>query len=198
MGETNSAPRGRRVRMTTHILLARSRITGARHLRLLYAFMEWCLNIGTAWYYRPTEVKSQVLPVTYMQTQRGGRVYRYSYTASITSAQDGGGCSTSHPGSFSLRKKPRNPLNRRLGGTQGRSGSMEKINSLASTAVQTPNPQVRSKSLYRLRHHGPHSRRTLASPTSFVTSCLSLSLPLFINAFQVGNKLRIISSLEGT
>jgi len=47
--------------------------------------------------------------------------YRYSSTLSLTSALEGGGCSTSHPGRFTPEKETRYPLYMRLGGPQGRS-----------------------------------------------------------------------------
>jgi hypothetical protein len=49
--------------------------------------------------------------------------WRYSSTLSLTSALDGGGRSTPHPGHFT-RGKARYPLYRRLGGPQGLSGQV--------------------------------------------------------------------------
>jgi len=50
----------------------------------------------------------------------------FSYTLSLTSVLGWGGWSTPHPGHFTLRKT-RNPLYRRLGGPQERSGRVRKI-----------------------------------------------------------------------
>ena len=46
--------------------------------------------------------------------------------------------------------KTRNPLYRRLGGTQGRSGQVQK--NLAPTGIRSPDRPTRNQSLYRLRY----------------------------------------------
>jgi hypothetical protein len=46
----------------------------------------------------------------------------YSFTHSLTSTLDGGEWSASRPAALSQGKSPRYPLDRRLGGPQGRSG----------------------------------------------------------------------------
>ena len=51
-----------------------------------------------------------------------GVEYMYSYTFSLNLELDGNGLSTPPPGSFNPVKQTRNPLYRRLGGPQGRSG----------------------------------------------------------------------------
>jgi len=61
------------------------------------------------------------------QTTKTQGEYRYSCTLSLTSALDGGGCSTPRPGRFTPWKETRYPLYRRLGGPQGRTGRAQKI-----------------------------------------------------------------------
>jgi len=52
---------------------------------------------------------------------------KYMSSLSLTSALDGGGWSTPHPGRFTPGKQTRYLLYRRLGGPQGRSGQVRKI-----------------------------------------------------------------------
>jgi hypothetical protein len=69
--------------------------------------------------------KGKVLPTTGHEVQEGK--YRYSFTLSLTLALDGGGWSTLRPGCFTPWKETRDPVSRRLGGPQGRSGRLRKI-----------------------------------------------------------------------
>jgi hypothetical protein len=71
------------------------------------------------------EGKVQVHPVIGHKGPEGE--YRYSCTLSLTSALDGCGCSTPHPGRFTHRKKTQYPLYRRQGGPQRWSGRVRKI-----------------------------------------------------------------------
>jgi hypothetical protein len=48
---------------------------------------------------------------------------------------------------------PRTQLNKRLGGTQSRSGRYEEVDILDPTGTRTPPPQSSSQSLFRLRYH---------------------------------------------
>jgi hypothetical protein len=79
----------------------------------------------------------------------------YSSTILSALALDGSGWSMSRPGFFSSR----NPLCRRLGGPQGRSGRVRKIS--PPTGIRSPDHTVRSKSLYRLRLPGNVGNITL-------------------------------------
>jgi hypothetical protein len=93
--------------------------------------------------------------------------------------------------------KTRYPLYRRLGGPQGRSGWAE---NLAPTGIRSPDPPVRSQSLYRLSYRvqsAVRSRRIIACITvqhqracvaegtflSFYVSYLILILETFINVW---------------
>ena len=55
------------------------------------------------------------------------REYRYRSTLSLTSALDGGGWLTQHPGRFTPGKETRYPLYRCLDGSQGLSGRVRKL-----------------------------------------------------------------------
>ena len=52
--------------------------------------------------------------------------------------------------------RTRYPLYMRLGGPQGRSGRVRKIS--PTTGIRSPDHPVRSESLYRLSHPGPHKK----------------------------------------
>jgi hypothetical protein len=67
-------------------------------------------------------------------------------TLSLTSAINGGGCSTPRPGCFIPPKETWYPLYRRLCGPQGRSGRVQKISS--STGMWSFDRPARSVSLY--------------------------------------------------
>ena len=54
-------------------------------------------------------------------------------------------------------RKTRNPLYRRFGGPQGRSGRVREIS--PSTGIRSPDRPARSESLYRLRYPGRHRMR---------------------------------------
>jgi len=58
------------------------------------------------------------------------RKYKYSFTLSLTSAQDRGGWTKPRPGRFAPGKETRCPLYRRLIGPQGRSGRVRKTSPL--------------------------------------------------------------------
>ena len=67
-----------------------------------------------------------------------------------TLALEGGEGSASRPGRFLSRGKTRYPLQRRLGGPQGRSGQVRKIS--PTTEIRSPDSPARSQSLYRLSY----------------------------------------------
>ena len=77
---------------------------------------------------------------------------RYSSIISLTSALDGVG-GQHHASAVLPPGRPRYPLYRRLGGSQGRSGRVGKISS--PTSVRYPDRPARSESLYRLSYAGP-------------------------------------------
>ena len=77
----------------------------------------------------------------------------YSSTLPSTSALDGVGGQRHAPAAL-LLGKARYPSYRRLGGTQGRSGRVQKI-SPPPTGIRSPDRQARSESLCRLRYPGP-------------------------------------------
>jgi hypothetical protein len=77
---------------------------------------------------------------------------RYSCTLSLTSALDGGGWSTSRSGRLTPGKDTRYPWYRRLGGSQGYSGRLQKIS--LCNGIRFPDCPARNKSLCRLRYPG--------------------------------------------
>ena len=60
--------------------------------------------------------------------------------------------------------KTRYPLNRRLGGSKGRSGRVRKI-SPTPTGIRSPDSPARSESLYRLSYRGRYIERLYISVT---------------------------------
>jgi hypothetical protein len=98
--------------------------------------------------------------------------YRYSSTLSLTSALDGSGWSTPHPGCLTSplapQKKTWYPLYRRLGGSKGRSGRVRKfsltprfdprtIQPVASRytdwTISAPNTTVGIKQYWKFQFH---------------------------------------------
>ena len=69
--------------------------------------------------------KGKVHPITGLEGPKEEK--SYSYTLSLTSAQDGGGWSAPRPDRFIPGKENRYPLYRRLGGPQDRSGRLQKV-----------------------------------------------------------------------
>jgi len=80
--------------------------------------------------------------------------YRYSSTLSLTSAIDGSGWSTPHPGRSTPGKATSYVL-QEAGWDQGRSGRVRKISLPPGFNTQTV--QLVAQSLYRLSYPGPHS-----------------------------------------
>jgi hypothetical protein len=77
----------------------------------------WCHNSG--------KFKDKFHPGTGHEGPGGEQ--RYSSTLSLPLELDGGGWSTPCPGRFTLWKETRYPLYRRLGGSQGQPGGVQKI-----------------------------------------------------------------------
>jgi len=77
----------------------------------------------------------------------------YSFSLSLTSALDGGVGGQRHAPAALTTGKTRYPLNRRLGGAQGRSGRLGKISPPPGFDPRTVLP--RGESLYRPSHRGP-------------------------------------------
>ena len=74
----------------------------------------------------------------------------YSSTLSLTSARDGGWLMEGHvPADLPPRRRPVNPLYRRLCGPQDRSGRVRKIS--PSTGIRSPDRPAHGESLHRLR-----------------------------------------------
>jgi hypothetical protein len=77
----------------------------------------------------------------------------YSSTLSVTSALGEGWVMKSHAPTVLPPGKMRYPLYRRLGGTQGLFGVVQKIS--YSSSIRSPDGPARSGSLYRLSYSGP-------------------------------------------
>jgi len=95
-----------------------------------------------------------------------------------------------------LPRKTRYPLNRRLGGPQGRSGQVRKF---------SPQPEFdpRTESLYRLRYPVPHSLNSdcIYSFLSKSARCIKLVLHISVtySMFSMpGNKTESYKRLDGT
>jgi hypothetical protein len=74
-----------------------------------------------------------------MKAYRGVDVYIYIF---LTSELAGGQWSASRPGRFTRGgKRPRYPLDRRLGGPQSRSGRFGEENILDTIGTRTPTPR---------------------------------------------------------
>ena len=76
----------------------------------------------------------------------------YSSTLSLTSAEDGGGCSTSRPGRFTPGKDPI-PIVEEAGWTP--EPLWKDAENVAPTGIRSPDFPARSESLYRLSYPGP-------------------------------------------
>ena len=77
----------------------------------------------------------------------------YSSTLPSTSALDGGGWSTSHPGRFTPGEDPV-PIVQEAGWAPGPVWMCEE--NLAPTGIRSADRPARSESLYRLSYPGPH------------------------------------------
>ena len=76
----------------------------------------------------------------------------YSSTLSLTSAEDGGGCSTSRLGRFTPGKDPI-PLVEEAGWTP--EPLWKDAENVAPTGIRSPDFPAHSESLYRLSYPGP-------------------------------------------
>ena len=96
------------------------------------------------------KAKVQFTPEQATKAQRGGRGLGLSFLLPRRYMGVGGqrhAPAALHPG------KTRNPLYRRLGGSQGRSGRVRKIS--PPNAIPSPDRPARSESLHRLSYAGP-------------------------------------------
>ena len=100
---------------------------------------------------------------------RGSRGILYPF---LTTALEGGEGSASLPGRFLAPGKTRDPLYRRLGGPQGRSGQVRKIS--LPTWIRSPDLPVRSQSLYRLGYPPLHLDGMTGKRLRFVVYWLNL------------------------
>ena len=76
----------------------------------------------------------------------------------MTTALEGGEGLASRPGRFNPQERPQYPLYRRLCGTQGRSGRVQKIS--PPTGIRSLDRPAHSHSLYRLSYPFPGLRNT--------------------------------------
>jgi hypothetical protein len=81
------------------------------------------------------------------------REQRYSSTLYLTSALDGSGWSTPHPGRFTPSKEIRYPFYRRLGGPHGRSGRVRKTFSSLGFDAMNVHPVTSLYSSYGITVH---------------------------------------------
>jgi hypothetical protein len=92
-----------------------------------------------------TLLKIKFTPEQAMKIQRGSGAIALPFLEPLS--QMWFGWSTPRPGRFTPGKQTRYPLNRRLGGPQGRSGRGSKIS--PSTRIRSPDRSARSESLNR-------------------------------------------------
>ena len=93
------------------------------------------------------KAKGKVPPITGHEGAEGEK--SYSCTLSLSSAQDGGGCSTYAPAALPPGKNGY-PLYRRLGGPKGRSGQVRKISPLPAFDPRTVQPVASRYTVYAI------------------------------------------------
>jgi len=109
----------------------------------------------------------------------------YSSTPSLTSALDGLGWSTPHPGRFTAGKDPV-PIVKEAGWAPG--PFWTGAENFASTRIRSPELPTRSKSLYRLHCPGPQSLYRLHCPGPqlfIVLKCKTLQRCLCIETLNI-------------
>ena len=123
--------------------------------------------------------KGKFLPITGHEGPEGEQMY--SSILPSTSALDGGGWSTPHPGRFIPRERPGT---RCIGGWVGPSAGLYGCGKSCPTWIRSPDRPARSRSPYRLSYRGPWTPDYTAFKTSKTVRLVTIRLHMEMTSLR--------------